>query len=569
MKSTKLHGKRFLSLLLAVLLLFAAMPTGALAAESTVSSRVMEVPDKDYAEVSRSRTAAQSAGYTDLYSMLTPQAKKYYDFLKSLSFETILAGGGTVELPASQLPAGTIKATSTSSGLEEDPNDPATRTFLKDVYSAMIFIRYDHPELDLWMGDSAWGYSASTNNNVDWKITKLSFVFRLPYGGAEGEMYNKMMAAVQEIGDGALEQSDRYTQMWMIHDLLAMCNTYAYDEYGDAVTPEDSPLSYSPYSALVGVDPLTDGEVNPVCQGYAYAFKMVCDYIGVPCAIVVSESHAWNNVKMDDGLWYNVDVTWDDNAWDALTAYGYTDEDIIENMSAHDYFLAGSDTEIDGTKFCEERAHVEVTISDDYAEQVELYRTVYPQKSAKAYDYLGHDYAPARFQDVTRYDYFFNAVEWAAGSRITSGITDTTFAPGDDCTRAQAVAFLWRAAGRPEPDSTVNPFTDVSKNDYFYKAVLWAVENRVTFGTTDTTFTPNGNCTRAEIVSFMWRNAGRPDPVSAANPFVDVSAGQYYTNPVLWAVENNITFGTTSTTFAPTDKCSRAQIVSFLYRYFK
>ena len=173
--------------------------------------------------------------------------------------------------------------------------------------------------------------------------------------------------------------------------------------------------------------------------------------------------------------------------------------------------------------------------------------------------------AAARFTDVPFDAYYQSAVGWAVSHGVTSGVTETTFAPSNHCTRAQAVTFLWRAAGSPAPKSTVNPFVDMKPGAYYYDAVLWAVENGITKGTTDTTFSPNATCSRAQIVTFLWRSQKSP-AAGTVNPFTDVAAGTYYNNAVLWAVEDGITGGTTATTFSPNNNCTRAQIVTFLYR---
>lgn len=178
------------------------------------------------------------------------------------------------------------------------------------------------------------------------------------------------------------------------------------------------------------------------------------------------------------------------------------------------------------------------------------------------------------FTDVPADAYYADAVYWALNNQVTFGVTDTAFNPNGTCTRKEAVSFLWRAAGRQEPTTTENPFTDVSEDAYYYEAVLWAVENHITAGTTDTTFGPDETCSRAQIVSFLHRLAGKTAPTISENPFVDIEPAEgesapYYYNAVLWAVENHITAGATDTTFEPNDACSRAQIVSFLYRYDK
>ena len=169
------------------------------------------------------------------------------------------------------------------------------------------------------------------------------------------------------------------------------------------------------------------------------------------------------------------------------------------------------------------------------------------------------------FVDVFPGDYYYDAVLWAAENGITGGVDDTHFAPNAPCTRAQAVTFLWRAAGSPAPKSSEMPFKDVARGSYYYNAVLWAVENGITKGTSDTTFSPNDTCTRAQIVTFLWRSQKSPASGSV-NPFTDVAADDYYADAVLWAVREGITNGTSSTTFSPDATCTRAQIVTFLYR---
>ena len=169
------------------------------------------------------------------------------------------------------------------------------------------------------------------------------------------------------------------------------------------------------------------------------------------------------------------------------------------------------------------------------------------------------------FVDVATGSYYEDAVDWAVGNGITQGTDATHFAPDGICTRAQAVAFLWRAAGSPKPETRTMPFADVPAGSYYYDAVLWAVENGIAKGTSDTTFSPNMTCTRAQIVAFLWRSEKSP-AAGTANPFADVKSAAYYADAVLWAVKENITRGTTNTTFSPDADCTRAQIVTFLWR---
>ena len=169
------------------------------------------------------------------------------------------------------------------------------------------------------------------------------------------------------------------------------------------------------------------------------------------------------------------------------------------------------------------------------------------------------------FVDVATGSYYEDAVDWAVENGITKGTDDTHFSPDGICTRAQAVTFLWRTAGSPVSKTSTMPFTDVPVGSYYYDAVLWAVENGITKGTSDTTFSPNMTCSRAQIVTFLWRSEKSP-AAGTANPFADVKSTAYYADAVLWAVKENITKGTTSTTFSPNADCTRAQIVTFLWR---
>ena len=169
------------------------------------------------------------------------------------------------------------------------------------------------------------------------------------------------------------------------------------------------------------------------------------------------------------------------------------------------------------------------------------------------------------FSDVSANAFYTSPVIWATETGITKGTTETTFAPNQGCTRAQMVTFLWRAAGSPEPKSNSNPFTDVDKNSPYYKAIQWAVEKGITNGISATQFSPNATCTRAQIVTFIYRAAGEPAVKSTTNPFKDVKQGAYY-KAILWAVENGVTNGFTANTFSPSSTCTRGQGVTFLYR---
>ena len=189
---------------------------------------------------------------------------------------------------------------------------------------------------------------------------------------------------------------------------------------------------------------------------------------------------------------------------------------------------------------------------------------------AKDPDYVPPVVDPFRFDDVKDDAlFYYEPVYWAVEQKITKGTSEKLFSPNGSCTRAQVVTFLWRAAGEPEPAETLNPFQDVKADAYYYKAVLWAVEQGVTKGTSADAFSPEATCTRAQIVTFLYRANGAPEVSRKSKPFRDVDEGQYYADAVAWAVENGVTTGKSADTFAPNATCTRGEVVTFLYRAAK
>ena len=197
--------------------------------------------------------------------------------------------------------------------------------------------------------------------------------------------------------------------------------------------------------------------------------------------------------------------------------------------------------------------------------------TVYGTKGEEASGTMAITIAQTmNFIDVKASDFFYEPVKWAVNNKITNGTSSTTFSPYKNCNRAEIVTFLWRAAGTPEPTVTRNPFTDVNsvRDASYYKAILWASQKGITAGSTATTFSPYQECTRSQIVTFLYRYAGKPSG-NYTNPFKDVSSvneASYY-NAILWAVGKGITQGTSTTTFSPYASCTRGEAVTFLYRY--
>ena len=171
-------------------------------------------------------------------------------------------------------------------------------------------------------------------------------------------------------------------------------------------------------------------------------------------------------------------------------------------------------------------------------------------------------FAANQFTDVSKQDYFYKSVMWALENGVTSGTSATTFSPYNTCTRGQVVTFLWRLNGEPEPTTTYNPFVDVKESDYFYKAVLWAVEYGITAGTSATTFSPSNNCTYAQVITFLWRSEDKP---IVENEAISNAYGTaYYKDAVAWADSNGVLSGSANQ-FAPNNDCPRADIVAYMY----
>ena len=258
------------------------------------------------------------------------------------------------------------------------------------------------------------------------------------------------------------------------------------------------------------------------------------------------------------------------------SAYPITVKDSTNGSASSSHKSASSGTTVTITVMPDKGYTLEtLTVTDKNGKEVKLtekngkYTFTMPASKVEIKATFMDDNAMLNyFVDVKANDYFYDAVLWAAQKGITSGTDAEHFTPDGVCSRAQAVTFLWSAAGSPAPKSASMSFTDVPKGSYYEPAVLWAVENGITKGTSDTTFSPNATCSRAQIVTFLWRAAGWPEPKSMST-FTDVPADAYYAKAVAWAVENSITTGTGNGKFSPDDTCTRAQIVTFLFRAYQ
>ena len=206
-------------------------------------------------------------------------------------------------------------------------------------------------------------------------------------------------------------------------------------------------------------------------------------------------------------------------------------------------------------------------ITGDHVENCQVILAVKNGKKSNLVDEDGQAVTLNPFADMPAKEHWaYDAINWAIDNRITSGTTATTFSPDAACTRAQVLTFLWRAFGEPEPTSGDNPFEDVRKDAYYYDAVLWAVENGITTGTSDNAFSPDNLCTRAQVVTFLWRYNRSPMTIYQDHYFGDIEAGAYYETAIRWACENSIVFGISPTEYKPNSICTRAHVITLLYR---
>ncbi|MCD8374032.1 MAG: S-layer homology domain-containing protein [Oscillospiraceae bacterium] len=342
---------------------------------------------------------------------------------------------------------------------------------------------------------------------------------------------------VQQILSALDGSETRYEKVRYINNWLTTHN-----QYNTVISSggNESSLGHYPWTALCALAGST-GSSGPVCEGYAKAFKLLCDELGIPCVYVTGGGHAWNNVKMKDGCWYAVDVTYNDPVQSGRRAVASS------GLETENYLLVGSATVIDGDAF-----------SQSHTVENRLYTngiafTNEPTLSTAAYDPDTVEPADLPFDDVDYGEWYTDAVIWAYENGVTTGATDTSFDTLGVCTRAQVVTFLWRACGSPQPESADCGFADVAASDYFYSAVLWAVENGITVGTGEGEFSPYAECSGAHVITFL----------SRALDAAEETGESWYSAAVEWAEAQGLLSGTNFTADSP---ATRAQIVTWLYR---
>lgn len=567
-------GKKWGSLLLAGLLLAASLPIGALAQEpageepAPQEGFVYQWGDGDESYALREtqdtlgggeagRTAAQTfsaplGSYDDgsFYGQLTARQKACYDALAAIPLSQILTASenqgykqvrvGVDEFYGLGMTGYILNQVFTPSASSE----PLYRQLYTDICAAITALRYDKADA-LWLSDMRYGIYVESTSGGSVATREILFGFRLNYGGQEQEMYDQQMASAQAIADKVDRDADLYEQVMQVHDLLAAQSTYN-KEPADS-TAEN--LSHQAYSCLVAGD-----AYEPVCDGYAKAVKVVCDLLEIPSALAISENHMWNNIKMDDGDWYNLDLTWDDTG----------------DAGSHSYFLVGSQTLVDGVAFSKQPDHVErnIWIEDSQLNSV-TFR--YPSKNPQAYVYVEGGYDPLRFPDVKRSAWYYSYVESAADMGLFVGDEKGFFNPNADITRAQFVQVLYNAVAPEDYTPAELTFRDVPAGKWYTNAVAWASEMGVVAGYEDGNFRPGANITREEmcVVLENYRRLitdAQPEPVDFTFPD-DEEISSWAKEAVYNCYDYSLISGDERRYFNPTDNTIRCEAATVFTKY--
>ena len=515
--------KRSVCMLLCLLMLLPVLSFGAEAKDGTelglsvlrgrLAPEVIELPPEPVSEeaISLNENAPAEApleasgnqGYW--YSLLTTRQKEIYNKVMACSVDTLVNKAkrnskgelvAQLDLNITGMTGALIGGkVSGGSFVKNAAGQKTWQTFLSDLVAVITILKYEHPEY-LHFERVAYSYSYIYQEKAGGaKVQNIILQFYLTMDGRELNYYNALMTSAKNIAAQAAKQPDRYKKVKYIHDVLCENNTYNYDHYyqydGAAHTTWQSKMPHIAYSALI----FKDG-YEPVCEGYATAFKIICDLLNIPCVIAVSDTHAWNNVQMDDGLWYNLDATWDDQA------QGYS----------HDYFLVGSQTVIRGKPFSTDNSHVETGLYESVREVnpnlglLAMPALKYPTKCTKAYVYIGRDYPAPKFPDVPRGTWYFDAVEQAADLGLFSGDNTGRFNPSKNITRAEFAAVLANCYKAELASYRGASFWDVKATAWYAPAVAWVKEMGYMSGDPDGNFRPNSPITRQEMCVVL-RNA--------------------------------------------------------------
>ena len=576
MTHMKRKNARLGCLLLTVILLFTMLPAGAVAADSAELIPVEVEVDRtsdgqggfdamveneeqlgggEPFQSSESLFSAPGGSALDgsMYQQLNKRQKACYDVLESITVDRLLAAAQVqhnnlsyhrVMVQVDGMTGSTMSGKVTNGIFTPSKTGAATESAIyTDLCAAIVALRYDRPDI-LWIGTMRYGYKVTVSGSEAAKVTDILFDFHLAYGGLERNMRDDMMARAQAIAAEASAAADTYSKVLAVHDALAKTNVYG-DPGGE--------LSHTAYSALIPGD-----SYEPVCDGYAKAFKIVCDLLGIPCVMPSSADHMWNNVKMENGQWYNLDLTWDDQG----------------DTVRYDYFLVGSQTEIGGTSFSQQKDHMEenpydVYLKEDGGSVLNPVTLRFPVKSTVAYEYLGRDQEAPAFPDVARGDWYFEAVESAAELGLFKGDTNGMFNPKKNITRAEFATVMANALNADLTDYGGSEFTDVPEEKWFAPVIAWAKENGIMRGDGNGKFRPTDPITRQEMCVVLY-------PVLAekkgADGFLfpdDAKISSWAKTAVYECYAQGLVQGNTSGNFLPRDNTRRCEAAVVFNKFVK
>ncbi len=566
---------RLMSLLLAAALLLGMLPVSALALEDTTALPVeVEVERTEdgqggYDAVLENREVlgggdpllSEARGFSapaasdnggDMYSQLTTRQKACYDALEAITIDRLLSSAQVQHnnmiyyRVLTRVPelTGVSIAGSFSNG-KFIPTKAAASIesgIYTDLCAAIVALRYDRPDA-LWLAHLQYGYKVVQSGSAAAKVTDVIFDFYLEYGGLERDMRADMLERAEEIASAAKNAPDTYSRVKAAHDLLAQGNTY-----GD---PEEN-LAHTAYSALIQGDAF-----EPVCDGYAKAFKLVCGFLEIPCTLASSATHMWNNVKMDDGEWYNLDLTWDDDRDDAIS---------------YDYFLIGSQTVVGGEAFSKQKDHLEenpynVYLEEDKGNLLKPVSLLFPGKNKQAYTYQGADYPPLTFPDVKRSAWYYEPVEQAYRLGLFQGNTDGLFQPSKNITRAEFALVTANALGADLSGYGASSFTDVPEGKWFSPAVAWAEEAGIMHGDGNGKFRPNAFITRQEMCVVIYQALeAKKDPESFTFPD-DGSIARWAKNAVYQCYALGLVRGDDKGYFSPNGNTLRSEAATVFTKF--
>ncbi len=480
----KQKKSRALAMLLSVLLLL-CQPVWAAAAEGPVTATdVVEAADIcEHVPLDVQSYEGTANGIGSLYNTLSTRQKAAYNALKNIPWSTISSSRNhQVRVNVSGITGAAISGMSsggsfvpTGSGVQ------AYKDIQNDVNAAIGALRYDRPDL-LWLdGVVSHLYSFRGYNSTGrYTITDFYFIFSMSYGGQENIYRERMMAEARSIASTASREKDVYSKVKKVHDILAERSSY---NYASLNAPTDSIMFRMAHSAYGG---MFKDQYDPVCEGYAKAFKVVLNQMDISCVLAVSREHMWNNVKMDDGLWYNVDLTWNDSG----------------DRGGHDYFLVGSGTVVGGSAFSSSHREVDPFNIDRVS------GSRYPKKNTAAYKYIGEDYPPLTYPDVPRTDYAYEHIEKVSKLGYFHGDTSGNFNPGKKITRAEFASVVASVLGADTKQyEGMYSFPDVGTGRWYSGVAYWAKESGTMVGTGGK-FRPNDHISRQEMCAVLSRALG-------------------------------------------------------------